>query len=133
MPEITQVAVALIAAISAVIGSFLVWQSNRGTRATTTLDMALKQLNDRVTEQDEKIADLTARLDKKDKELLEQQTTIRELQDRERDRDELLADYREHTLAHQLWLDDGGTPPSPVQSWRIRMDLKQLAQESEVG
>lgn len=129
MPEMTQVAVATIAAVAALIGSFLVWQSNRGTRATTTLDMALKQLNARVTEQDKKINDLTQRLDKKDSELQEQQRITRELQDREQDREELLADYREHTLAHQLWLDDGGNPPIPKRSWRIRMDLEQAQKE----
>lgn len=125
MPEMTQVAVAAIAAVAAVIGSFLVWQSNRGSRATSTLDMALKQLNTRVTEQDKKIADLTKRLDFKDQQLGEQAREIRKLQDREQDREELLADYREHTLAHQLWLDDGGNPPSPTRSWRIRMDLER--------
>lgn len=129
MPEMTQIAVAAIAAVATVIGSFLVWQSNRGTRATTTLDMALKQLNARVTEQDKKIDDLTERLDKKDAELKEQQKITRKLQDREQDREELLADYREHTLAHELWLDDGGNPPSPTRSWRIRMDLEQAQKE----
>ena len=132
MPEMTQVAVATIAAVATLIGSFLVWQSNRGNRATSTLDMALKQLNTRVTEQDKKIEDLTKRLDSKDQQLGEQARKIRNLQDREQDREELLADYREHTLAHQLWLDDGGNPPIPKRSWRIRMDLEQ-AQRKEVG
>lgn len=129
MPEMTQVAVATIAAVATLIGSFLVWQSNRGNRATSTLDMALKQLNTRVTEQDKKIEDLTKRLDSKDQQLGEQAREIRNLQDREQDREELLADYREHTLAHQLWLDDGGLPPSPTRSWRIRMDLEQAQHE----
>lgn len=129
MPEMTQVAVATIAAVAALIGSFLVWQSNRGNRATSTLDMALKQLNTRVTEQDKKIEDLTKRLDSKDQQLGEQAREIRNLQDREQDREELLADYREHTLAHQLWLDDGGNPPIPKRSWRIRMDLEQAQHE----
>ena len=129
MPEMTQVAVATIAAVATLIGSFLVWQSNRGNRATSTLDMALKQLNTRVTEQDKKIEDLTKRLDSKDQQLGEQARKIRDLQDREQDREELLADYREHTLAHQLWLDDGGNPPSPKRSWRIRMDLEQAQHE----
>ena len=129
MPEMTQVAVATIAAVATLIGSFLVWQSNRGNRATSTLDMALKQLNTRVTEQDKKIEDLTKRLDSKDQQLGEQARKIRNLQDREQDREELLADYREHTLAHQLWLDDGGNPPSPKRSWRIRMDLEQAQHE----
>lgn len=129
MPELTQVAVATIAAVATLIGSFLVWQSNRGNRATSTLDMALKQLNTRVTEQDKKIEDLTKRLDSKDQQLGEQARKIRDLQDREQDREELLADYREHTLAHQLWLDDGGNPPSPKRSWRIRMDLEKEQHE----
>lgn len=129
MPEMTQVAVATIAAVAALIGSFLVWQSNRGNRATSTLDMALKQLNTRVTEQDKKIEDLTKRLDSKDQQLGEQAREIRDLQDREQDREELLADYREHTLAYQLWLDDGGNPPIPKRSWRIRMDLEQEQHE----
>lgn len=136
MPEMTQVAVATIAAVAALIGSFLVWQSNRGNRATSTLDMALKQLNTRVTEQDKKITeqdkkitDLTKRLDSKDQQLGEQAREIRDLQDREQDREELLADYREHTLAYQLWLDDGGNPPIPKRSWRIRMDLEQEQHE----
>lgn len=129
MPEMTQVAVATIAAVAALIGSFLVWQSNRGNRATSTLDMALKQLNTRVTEQDKKIEELTKRLDSKDQQLGEQAREIRDLQDREQDREELLADYREHTLAYQLWLDDGGNPPIPKRSWRIRMDLEQEQHE----
>lgn len=129
MPEMTQVAVATIAAVAALIGSFLVWQSNRGNRATSTLDMALKQLNTRVTEQDKKIEELTKRLDSKDQQLGEQAREIRDLQDREQDREELLADYREHTLAYQLWLDDGGNPPIPKRSWRIRMDLEKEQHE----
>lgn len=120
---------ALIGAAATVIGALLVWLSKKSDKATQTLELALKQLGERVTEQDAKIEDLTKRLDFKDKQLGEQAREIRNLQDREQDREELLADYREHTLAHQLWLDDGGNPPSPTRSWRIRMDLEQEQQE----
>lgn len=88
-----------------------------------------KRMESKLAEQDQKIADLTKRLDSKDRQINEQSREIRELQDREQDREELLADYREHTLAHQLWLDDGGNPPAPTRSWRIRMDLEQAQNE----
>lgn len=87
------------------------------------------RMETRMKEQDKKIEDLTKRLDSKDQQLGEQAREIRDLQDREQDREELLADYREHTLAHQLWLDDGGNPPIPKRSWRIRMDLEKEQHE----
>lgn len=123
--DISTILPAIIGAAATVIGALLVWLSKKSDKATQTLELALKQLGERVTEQDTKIEDLTKRLDFKDKQLGEQAREIRNLQDREQDREELLADYREHTLAHQLWLDDGGNPPSPAKSWRIRMDLEK--------
>lgn len=127
--DLSTVLPALIGAAATVIGALLVWFSKKSDKATQTLELALKQLGERVTEQDAKIEDLTKRLDSKDQQLGEQARKIRNLQDREQDREELLADYREHTLAYQLWLDDGGNPPSPKRSWRIRMDLEQAQHE----
>lgn len=124
---------ALIGAAATVLGALLVWLSKRSDKATQTLDMALKNLGERVAEQDEKITRLTERLDASETERRQQAVQIRELQDRERDREELLADYREHTYAFQMWTDDGGTPPSPTWSWRIAADQKDYTREKEVG
>lgn len=124
---------ALIGATATAIGALLVWLSKRSDKATQTLDMALKNLGERVAEQDAKITRLTERLDASERERREQAIQIRELQDRERDREELLADYREHTYAFQMWTDDGGTPPSPTWSWRITADQKDYEKQKEVG
>ena len=124
---------ALIGAAATLIGALLVWQSKRSDKATQTLDMALKNLGEQVAEQDTKIARLTERLDASERERREQALQIRELQDRERDREELLADYREHTYAYQVWTDDGGVPPSPTWSWRITADQKDYEKEKGVG
>lgn len=124
---------ALIGAAATVLGALLVWLSKRSDKATQTLDMALKNLGDRVAEQDTKITRLTERLDASETERREQAVQIRELQDRERDREELLADYREHTYAFQVWTGDGGTPPSPTWSWRIAADQKEYTREKGVG
>ena len=124
---------ALIGAAATVIGALLVWLSKRSDKATQTLDLALKQLGERVAEQDTKIIRLTERLDASEKDRRQQAVQIRDLQDRERDREELLADYREHTYAYQMWTDDGGVPPSPTWSWRIAADQKDYMREKEVG
>ena len=124
---------ALIGAAATVLGALLVWLSKRSDKAAQTLDLALKNLGERVAEQDTKITRLTERLDASERERREQAIQIRELQDRERDREELLADYREHTYAFQMWTDDGGTPPSPTWSWRIAADQKDYTREKEVG
>lgn len=124
---------ALIGAAATVLGALLVWLSKRSDKATQTLDMALKNLGERVAEQDAKITRLTERLDASETDRRQQAVQIRELQDRERDREELLADYREHTYAFQVWTDDGGTPPSPTWSWRIAADQKDYTREKEVG
>lgn len=124
---------ALIGAAATVLGALLVWLSKRSDKATQTLDMALKNLGERVAEQDEKITRLTERLDASETDRRQQALQIRELQDRERDREELLADYREHTYAYQVWTDDGGVPPSPIWSWRIAADQKDYTREKEVG
>lgn len=99
------------------------------SRVQSVEEKLWKRMESKLAEQDKKIAELTKRLDSKDQQLGEQAREIRDLQDREQDREELLADYREHTLAHQLWLDDGGNPPSPTRSWRIRMDLEKTQDE----
>lgn len=104
------------------------WQA-REDRLWTNVENQIGELRAQVSEQAKQIQLLTDRLNAKDEQISEQSRLVRELQDREQDREELLADYREHTLAHQLWLDDGGNPPSPTRSWRIRMDLEQAQQE----
>ena len=124
---------ALIGAAATVLGALLVWLSKRSDKATQTLDMALKNLGERVAEQDTKITRLTERLDASEKDRRQQAVQIRELQDRERDREELLADYREHTYAIQVWTGGGGNPPSPTWSWRITADQKDYTREKEVG
>ena len=124
---------ALIGAAATVLGALLVWLSKRSDKATQTLDMALKNLGERVAEQDTKITRLTERLDASETDRRQQAVQIRDLQDRERDREELLADYREHTYAYQVWTDDGGVPPSPTWSWRITADQKDYTREKEVG
>lgn len=133
MLDATTILSALIGAVATIIGAVLLWLSKRSDKATQTLDMALKNLGERVAEQDTKITRLTERLDASETERREQAVQIRELQDRERDREELLADYREHTYAFQMWTDDGGTPPSPTWSWRIAADQKDYTREKEVG
>lgn len=123
---------ALIGAAATVIGALLVWLSKRSDKATQTLDLALKNLGERVAEQDAKITRLTERLDASEKERRQQAREIRDLQDRERDREELLADYRAHTLAWEIYTETGSVPPPPVYSWRIRADLEQTKKEAEL-
>ncbi|WP_295108753.1 hypothetical protein [uncultured Kocuria sp.] len=123
---------ALIGAAATVIGALLVWLSKRSDKATQTLDLALKNLGERVAEQDTKITRLTERLDASEKERRNQAVQIRDLQDRERDREELLADYRAHTLAWEIYTETGSVPPPPVYSWRIRADLEQTKKEAEL-
>ena len=123
---------ALIGAAATVIGALLVWLSKRSDKATQTLDLALKNLGERVAEQDAKITRLTERLDASEKERRQQAVQIRDLQDRERDREELLADYRAHTLAWEIYTETGSVPPPPVYSWRIRADLEQTKKEAEL-
>ena len=60
------------------------------------------------------------------KELESVRLDLRATRDAMRDYEELLADYREHTYAYQVWTDDGGVPPSPAWSWRIIADQKRL-------
>lgn len=121
---------ALIGAAATVIGALLVWLSKRSDKATQTLDLALKNLGERVAEQDAKITRLTERLDASEKDRRQQAVQIRDLQDRERDREELLADYRAHTLAWEIYTETGSVPPPPVYSWRIRADLEQTKKEA---
>lgn len=121
---------ALIGATATLIGALLVWLSRRSDKATQTLDMALKNLGERVAEQDAKITRLTERLDASEKDRRNQAVQIRDLQDRERDREELLADYRAHTLAWEIYTETGSAPPPPVYSWRIRADLEQTKKEA---
>lgn len=123
---------ALIGAAATVIGALLVWLSKRSDKATQTLDLALKNLGERVAEQDAKITRLTERLDASEKDRRQQAVQIRDLQDRERDREELLADYRAHTLAWEIYTETGSVPPPPVYSWRIRADLEQTKKEAEL-
>lgn len=123
---------ALIGATATVIGALLLWLSKRSDKATQTLDLALKNLGERVAEQDAKITRLTERLDASEKDRRQQAVQIRDLQDRERDREELLADYRAHTLAWELFTETGSVPPPPVYSWRIRADLEQTKKEAEL-
>lgn len=122
---------ALIGAAATVIGALLVWLSKRSDKATQTLDLALKNLGDQVAEQDAKITRLTERLDASETARRQQAREIRDLQDRERDREELLADYREHTYAYQVWTDDGGVPPIPTWSWRIVADQRDYSKQKE--
>lgn len=123
---------ALIGAAATVIGALLVWLSKRSDKATQTLELALKNLGERVAEQDAKITRLTERLDASEKDRRNQAVQIRDLQDRERDREELLADYRAHTLAWEIYTETGSVPPPPVYSWRIRADLEQTKKEAEL-
>lgn len=130
MLDATTILSALIGAVATIIGAVLLWLSKRSDKATQTLDLALKNLWERVAEQDAKITRLTERLDASEKDRRQQAVQIRDLQDRERDREELLADYREHTLAWEIYTETGSVPPPPVYSWRIRADLEQAQKEA---
>lgn len=132
MLDPTTILSALIGAVATIIGAVLLWLSKRSDKATQTLDLAMKNLWERVAEQDTKITRLTERLDASEKERRNQAVQIRDLQDRERDREELLADYRAHTLAWELFTEAGSVPPPPVYSWRIRADLEQTKKEAEL-
>ena len=67
------------------------------------------------------------------KELESVRMDLRATRDAMRDYEELLADYREHTYAYQVWTDDGGVPPSPTWSWRIAADQRDYAKQKGVG
>lgn len=101
------------------------------TRIKSIEDSLWERMESKLQEQDDRITKLTNRLNDSEAERHQQATQIRELQDRERDREELLADYRTNTLAWELYVQSGSVPPPPVYSWRVRADLEQIRKEVE--
>lgn len=73
------------------------------------------------------ISDLLSRLDKQDsdirdlkRDMEELRTENRELRNDNRDHEETLKDFAGHILSIDQWMVEGGKPPAPAKSWRIR-------------
>ena len=130
MLDATTILSALIGAVATIIGAVLLWLSKRSDKATQTLDLALKQLGDRVAAQDVKIAELTDRLEKSEQQHEVKDLRIRHLEGENRDKTELLGDYRSNALAWIAYTEGGAVPPPPEHSWRIREDLEQIKKEA---
>ena len=78
-----------------------------------------------ITRAGERIAALEHRVDALGAENEELRAENRQLRDTLRDRDELLEDYRQHSIDQAAWRDSGSPPPPPAQTWRQRRDLEE--------
>lgn len=130
MLDPTTILSALIGAVATIIGAVLLWLSKRSDKATQTLDLALKQLGDRVAAQDVKIAELTTRLEKSEQEHEVKDLQIRTLTGDNRDLSDLVEDYRSLYLNWSDYIDRGSEPPPPKPSWRVQTDIEKLKQEA---
>lgn len=130
MLDPTTILSALIGAVATIIGAVLLWLSKRSDKATQTLDLALKQLGDRVAAQDVKIAELTTRLEKSEQEHEVKDLQIRTLTGTNRDLSDLVGDYRSLYLNWAEYVDRGSEPPPPEPSWRVRADIAKIKKEA---
>ena len=97
------------------------------------MEQRLADLKAQVEAQAKQITELRDGRKADQKELESVRMDLRATRDAMRDYEELLADYREHTYAYQMWTDDGGVPPSPTWSWRIAADQRDYAKQKGVG
>ena len=140
----------LLTLASGAIGAGLAWLTGRRADKTNrrknesehlqgreqllweNVEQRLGDLKAQVEAQAKQITELRDGRKADQKELESVRMDLRATRDAMRDYEELLADYREHTYAYQVWTDDGGVPPSPVWSWRIAADQRDYAKEKGV-
>lgn len=141
----------LLTLASGVIGAGLAWLTGRRADKTNrrknesehlqgreqllweNVEQRLADLKAQVEAQAKQITELRDGRKADQKELESVRLDLRATRDAMRDYEELLADYREHTYASQIWMDDGGVPPAPAWSWRIIADQKDYAKDKGVG
>ncbi|MCG7424597.1 hypothetical protein [Kocuria rhizophila] len=112
-------------------------EAAEAARAQSRDEALWQRVEDRLKDQDATIASLKTELSEartvqseQAEQIRAQAEQLRDVQDREKDRDELLNEYRAHTLAWDLYTESGSVPPPPEYSWRIREDLALLKKEA---
>lgn len=146
-----EVILGLLTLASGVLGAVLAWLTGRRADKTNhrknesehlqgreqllweNVEQRLGDLKAQVEAQAKQITELRDGRKADQKELESVRMDLRATRDAMRDYEELLADYREHTYAYQVWTDDGGNPPSPTWSWRIAADQRDYAKQKGVG
>lgn len=123
MIDAGQVILGIIAVSGVALSAILGWFGTRGTTAAKTVEVALQQLNERVTNQGKEIAELRGRLEQSEAERHQLSATIQVQAGELRDKDELLADYRKNVCDWMEHRAIGSKPPEPTMTWRIRNDL----------
>lgn len=101
-------------------------QAAEQSRAQSAEDALWKRLNTSLSDMDKRIKDLEKRLTESEKARRAQDLIIQKLEDRERDREELIQDFLKRHLAVDEWFHAGGyTPPLPDPTWRITQAVEQ--------
>lgn len=106
--------------ISGGVAGFFLLMKVRAEKRTYSLTDLLARLD----KQDEKIAGLIRDVG----ELRRQNAT---LEDENRDHTETLKDFAGHLTSIDRWLIEGGKPPAPAKSWRIREYLAAYMAEHD--
>lgn len=111
---------------SGVIGAALIaaWAGILKTRSDKRLSM--NDLLSRVDKQGDDIEGLKRQLD-----TLRMEN--RDLRDIAKDQDETLSDYAGHILNLDVWMAEGGIPPAPAKSWRIREHIEIFKEAKNIG
>lgn len=133
MIDAGQVVLGIIAVSGVALSAILGWFGTRGTTAAKTVEVALQQLNERVTNQGKEIAELRGRLEQSESERHQLSATIQVQAGELRDKDELLADYRKNVCDWMEHWARGSKPPAPTMTWRMRNDLIDLGLIPEEG
>lgn len=106
-------------------------QAAEQSRIQSVEESLWKRMEQRLKEQDSKIETLTKRLEESERGRRSQEVVIRKLEDRERDREELILDFLERHVAVDAWFNEGGyTPPMPDPTWRITQAVEQYLRET---
>lgn len=105
----------IITAAGLLIGGLIKVAADRAQQRSTAQSEWQTRLEARATKQEADIEALRDRLQR-----LESQNAG--LADALRDRDELVADL----VPIALWIRDGGTPPAPTLTWRIKNHLRDM-------
>lgn len=109
-----------------VAGFFLLMKvkAEKRTYSLTDLLARLDTQDEKIRGQDGKIDELKRDIGKLDRENAA-------LRDENRDHTETLKDFAGHVALIDLWLQEGGKPPVPAKSWRIRQYLALYMAEHE--
>lgn len=119
--------------ITAFIAAIPLWLKNKADKKQSAVEQLrglIEELRKANEELKTRVKNLEDGRDQDRKRIRELERELRITTDKLRDRDELLADYLEHTNAIDLWLEGGGQPPSPTKSWRIKQQLEQVKKEA---